>query len=72
MKNKIANFKVIDSKNNVVVNKYNIEYSTAVELQNIIIEARQVWEEFSIEVETDLFTQSFSHTYQEELMLGLH
>ena len=35
-------------------------------------ETRQVWDEFFIEVETDLFTQSFSHTYQEELMLGLH
>ncbi len=71
MKNKIANFKVIDSKNNVVIDKYSIKYNTADELKNIIDEARQVWYEFSIKVETDLFTQSFSHTYQEELMLGL-
>ena len=71
MKNKIVNFKVIDSKNNVVIDKYSIKYNTADELKNIIDEARQVWYEFSIKVETDLFTQSFSHTYQEELMLGL-
>ncbi len=27
MKNKIANFKVIDSKNNVVIDKYSIKYN---------------------------------------------
>ena len=38
MKNKIANFKVIDSKNNVVIDKYSIKYNTADELKNIIDE----------------------------------
>ena len=65
----IATFKVTDSTGDLI-KMYSLIAMNAKELQGLIQEAREVWSEYYVEVETDLFTQSFSHTYSEELSLS--
>jgi hypothetical protein len=62
----IATFKVTDSTGDLI-KMYSLTVMNADELKKLIQEARQVWDEYYVEVETDLFTQSFSHTYSEEV-----
>ena len=67
--NKVVKISVVAS-NGVVINNYSMEYNSASELNKLIREAREVWSEYMIEAETDLFTQSFSHTYSEEVLMN--
>ena len=61
----IAQFKVLDGTQ--VVNQYEMEYSSAKELHDLFHEARKVWAEFMVEVETELATMSYSCTYAREV-----
>ena len=63
----IATFKVTDGTGDLI-KMYSLIAMNADELKKLIQEARQVWDEYYVEVETDLFTQSFSHTYSEEVL----
>jgi hypothetical protein len=65
----IATFKVTDSTGDLI-KMYSLTVMNADELKKLIQEARQVWDEYYVEVETDLFTQSFSHTYSEEILMS--
>ncbi len=65
----IATFKVTDSTGDLI-KMYSLIAMNADELKKLIQEARQVWDEYYVEVETDLFTQSFSHTYSEEVLVS--
>jgi hypothetical protein len=66
---KVVEFRIM-SVNGGLVDNYYLPYNSANELKNLIDEARQVWGEFKVEAETDLFVQSFSHTYSEELLMN--
>ena len=66
---KVVEFRIM-SVNGGLVKNYYLPYNNANELKNLIDEARQVWGEFKVEAETDLFVQSFSHTYSEELLMN--
>jgi 2-succinyl-5-enolpyruvyl-6-hydroxy-3-cyclohexene-1-carboxylate synthase len=50
---------------------YQLEYSSPQELKELYEEARQVWGEYVVEVETDGMIMSSSHTYAEECMASL-
>jgi len=70
---KKATFKIVfptnyklDDPTNELETSYEIEYSTALELKNLYEEARRVWSEFVVEVETDTFVMS-DNPYQEQL-----
>jgi hypothetical protein len=65
----IATFKVTDIDGDLI-KMYSLTAMNADELKKLIQEARQVWDEYYVEVETDLFTQSFSHTYSEEVLMS--
>jgi len=65
----IATFKVTDIDGDLI-KMYTLTAMNAKQLQELIQEARQVWDEYYVEVETDLFTQSFSHTYSEEMLMS--
>ena len=65
----IATFKVTDKAGDLI-KMYSPTAMNVKELQGLIQEARQVWDEYYVEVETDLFTQSFSHTYSEEVLMS--
>ena len=67
--NKVVEFRIMNVNGGLVKNYY-LPYNSANELKNLIDEARQVWGEFKVEAETDLFVQSFSHTYSEELLMN--
>ena len=68
MNNKVVKISVVS--NGVVINNYSMEYNSTSELKELIQEAREVWSEYMIEAETDLFIQSFSHTYSEEVLMN--
>jgi len=60
-----TNYKLGDPTNELETS-YEIEYSTALELKNLYEEARRVWSEFIVEVETDTFVM-WDNPYQEQL-----
>lgn len=64
----IATFKVTDNTGDLI-KMYSLTAMNAKELKELIQGARQIWDEYYVEVETDLFTQSFSHTYSEEVLM---
>lgn len=66
---KVAEFK-IKNVEGVVVDQYYLPYESAKELNDLVAEARQVWDEFYVEIETEFFVQSFSHTYKQEQQLN--
>ena len=68
--NKVVKIKVINSVSNEVSYSFEMEYSSAIELNNIVKHARMLWDNFMVEAETDLFTQSFSHTYSQEVLIN--
>ena len=70
MNNKVAEFRIMTRSGEQMVDNYYLPYGDASELNKLIQEARQVWDEYYVEVETDLFTQSFSHTYSEEVLMN--
>jgi hypothetical protein len=64
-----AQFKVLDGQE--VIHAYKIEFNQAGELNELFQEARKVWDEYMIEVDTDYMTMSASNTYANEVRLGL-
>lgn len=69
MDNKIAEFRILTRSGEQMIDNYYLPYTTPNELNNLIHEARQVWYEYRVEVETDLFVQTFSHSYSEEFSM---
>ena len=49
-----------------LVTEYEIEYNGARELNTLYQEARQVWAEYDVTVETPTHNISYSHTYKEQ------
>ena len=70
MNNKIAEFRIMTRSGEQMVENYYLPYSSADELNKLIQEAREAWDEYYVEVETDSFVQSFSHTYSEEVLMN--
>ena len=70
MKKIIATFKVTDDAGDLI-KMYSMTAMDHTDLYVMTQVAREVWDEYHVEVETDMFTQSFSHTYKQEVMLGL-
>jgi hypothetical protein len=68
--NKVVKIKVINSVSNEVSYSFEMEYNNSIELNNIVTHARMMWGDCIIEAETDLFTQSFSHTYSQEVLMS--
>jgi len=64
-----AQFKVLDSQE--VIQAYEIEFNQAEELQELFQEARKVWAEYRVEVDTEFMSMSSSHTYAEEVKLSV-
>jgi hypothetical protein len=60
-----AQFRVLDGQK--VIKQYEMEYSSAEELNDLHHEARKVWDEYMVEVENEYMVMSFSHTYAEEV-----
>jgi hypothetical protein len=52
-----------------IVDTYYLSFNSYKELHGLIQEAREVWDEYIVEVQTDLCIQSFSHTFKEELAM---
>ena len=67
---KTVEFRILSVSGDQMIDNYYLNYNTADELRDLIQEARQVWSEFKVEAETDLFVQSFSHTYSEEVLMN--
>jgi hypothetical protein len=67
---KIVKISVVNGVSNEVPYSFEMEYSNANELSKIIQHARMLWNDCIIEAETDLFTQSFSHTYSQEVLMN--
>jgi len=63
-----AQFRVLDGQK--VIKQYEMEYSSAKELNDLHHEARKVWDEYMVEVENEYMVMSFSHTYAEEVKRG--
>ena len=70
MNNKVVEFRIMSADGSQMIDNYYLPYNSADELNTLILEARQVWGEFKVEAETDLFVQSFSHTYSEEVLMN--
>ncbi len=64
-----AQFKVLDGQE--VIKVYEMEFNQAKELNKLFQEAREVWAEYMVEVDTDYMTMSSSHTYAEEVKMSL-
>ena len=64
-----AQFKVLDGQE--VIQVYEMEFNQAKELNELFQETREVWAEYMVEVDTDYMTMSSSHTYADEVRLGL-
>ena len=63
-----AQFKVLDGQE--VIKVYEMEFNQAKELNELFQEAREVWAEYMVEVDTDYMTMSSSHTYAEEVKMS--
>jgi hypothetical protein len=70
MKKIIATFKVTDDAGDLI-KMYTMTAMDHTDLYVMTQLCREVWDEYHVEVETDMFTQSFSHIYKQEVMLGL-
>ena len=64
-----AQFKVLDGQE--VIQTYEIEFNQAEELQELFQEARKVWAEYHVVVDTEFTVMSSSHTYAEEVKMSL-
>lgn len=70
MDNKIAEFRILTRSGVQMVENFSIPYISAKHLNKLTQVIRESWDEYFIEVETDLFTQSFSYTYSEEVLMN--
>lgn len=68
-KETIAQF-TVTNKVGEVIKQYSIPTTYGDELTKVLKEARQTWSEYYVQMETDLFIQSFSHTYSEEVLMN--
>ena len=64
-----AQFKVLDGQEVIWI--YEMEFQQAKELNKLFQESRKIWGEYMVEVDTDYMTMSASHTYADEVRLGL-
>jgi hypothetical protein len=64
-----AQFKVLDGT--VVKAEYEMEFSSPKELNDLFHEARKVWAEYIVEVDTYYMKMTYSHTYAEEMKCNL-
>lgn len=64
-----ATFRVIDPKTSELIKQYQLEYADAKSLNADYQEARQVWSEYQVEVETKAFILSSSHTFREQFLI---
>ncbi len=62
---------VFGSTSNELETSYVLEYSTGVELNELWQEARRVWSEFVVEVDTDVFIMVNETPYAEDVMAEL-
>jgi hypothetical protein len=62
---------VLGSTSNELEASYVLEYSTGMELNQLWQEARRVWSEFVVEVDTDGFIMVNETPYAEEVMAEL-
>lgn len=67
---KVATFRVIDTKTAEVIKTYELEYTEPKHLNTLFHEARQVWDEYQVEAETDGFLLSYSHTWRDQLAIS--
>jgi hypothetical protein len=68
MTQKTAQFRIYDGIK--LIKEYKVDYVVAPgerTLNQLFQEAREVWAEYCVEVETDAFIMSRSHTYAEEV-----
>lgn len=49
-----------------LVKQYDLEYRTKKELFKLYQEARKVWEEYNVTMETTTHNVSYSHTFQQQ------
>jgi hypothetical protein len=64
-----AQFKVLDSQE--VIQAFEIEFEQVKELYKLFQEARKVWAKYHVVVDTEFTVMSSSHTYADEVRLGL-
>ena len=64
-----AIFRVL--KGQEVVFSYEMEFNQVKELNELFQESRKVWAEYMVEVDTDYMSMSSSHSYAEEVKMGL-
>jgi hypothetical protein len=55
-----------------IVKQYEIEYWDSEELNQQYEEARKVWDEYYVVVETAFFIKCSSHTYKEQVLMELN
>ena len=63
-----AQFRVLDGQK--VIKQYEMEYSSAKELNDLFHEVRKVWDEYMVEVHMEGGMMSYSHTYAELVKRG--
>ena len=64
-----AQFRVLDGQE--VIQAFEIEFQQAEDLNELFQRARKMWDEYTVEVDTESMTMSSSHTYADEVRLGL-
>ena len=55
----------------VLVKEYTLPFESVKQLHDDYQEARQVWSEYDVVCETEAFELSSSHTFRDEVLLGL-
>lgn len=63
----LANFQILDPETGSVFKEYSMEYTDAPHLHSLYQEAREVWYDYVVSVDVDLFRLSHSHTYAQEV-----
>jgi|LauGreDrversion4_2_1035121.scaffolds.fasta_scaffold265967_2 hypothetical protein len=64
-----AQFTVLNGT--TVINQYEMEFGSPKELNDLFHEARKVWAEYIVEVDTYYMKMTYSHTYAEEMKRNL-
>ena len=64
-----AQFKVLDGQE--IIQAYEMEFDQVKELIELFQESRKIWAEYQVVVDTEFTVLSSSHTYAEEVRLGL-
>lgn len=71
----VALFQIIDPENGVAFNEYELTYSSPKELQGLFQEAREVWDEYLVNVqfgwneehEIYAYEMTYGETYQAQV-----